>query len=275
MNGADEPRVEIHDALRQDAAAAMGAAGALEEGAPRAFTLDECWSRGRFEASLFAPTDDRSFVWRADFLRDGLPLLPRDRRDRPIDHARFWLDVAAMNGTPQSALQKRVGRDAATVEQILRMAEQQNILFRLPHWTRPGQEPDIGDLVYWTDSGLLHRLFNARVPPEMPEPARGKSYEGFAINALVAAGGLGVRPRVWRRGEDEIDLILEWPERGERWAIEVTYSKAKKLGNGFRRGCEETESTRAIVIQREAGPDGARDIERMSLATALREILTL
>jgi len=275
MNGADEPRVEIHDAVRQDAASAMAAAGAIEEDAPRAFTLEECWARGRFEASLFAPTEERSFAWRAEFIRDGLPLLPRDRRDRPIDPADFWIDVARMNGVPQAALQKRVGRDAATVEQILRIAEQQNILFRLPHWTGMGEEPDISDLIYWTDSGLLHRLLNARVPWDIPEPARGKSYEGFAINALVAAGGLGVRPRVWRRGDDEIDLILEWPERGERWAIEITYSKAKKLGNGFRRGCEATEPTRAFVIQREPDPDGGRDIERMSLETALREILTL
>lgn len=273
MNGADEPRVEIHDALHQNAATAMGPTDALEEGAPRAFTLEECWSRGRFEASLFAPTDDRSFAWRADFIRDGLPLLPRDRRDRPIDPARFWLDVAAMNGTPQKALQKRVGKDVATVEQILRMAEQQNILFRLPHWAGPGQEPDISDLVYWTDSGLLHRLLNVRTPVDMADPARGKSYEGFAINALIAAGGVGVRARVWRRGEDEIDLILEWPESGERWAVEITYSKAKKLGNGFHRGCEATEATRAIVIQREIELGGAQGIERMSLGTVLREIL--
>lgn len=275
MNGADEPRVEIHDALRQDAAGAAGVAGALEEDAPPAFTLDECWSRGRFAASLFAPTDDRSFAWRADFLRDGLPLLPRDRRDRAIDPARFWLEVARMNGAPQTALQKRVGRDAATIERILLMAEQQNILFRLPHWTGPGQEPDLSDLVYWTDSGLLHRLLNARRPANMPEPARGKSYEGFAINALVAAAGVEVRPRVWRREQDEIDLILEWAGNGERWAVEITHADTKAPGDGFDRGCEATAPTRAIIIQRQEKSDQVRGVERMSLTTALHEILTL
>jgi predicted AAA+ superfamily ATPase len=275
MNGAEEPRVAIHDALRREAASAMVGVGEIEEEAARAFTLEECWVRGRFEARLSAPTEDRSFAWRADFIRDGLPLLPRDRRDRLIDPADFWMAVARMNGTPQAALQKRVGRDAATVEQILRMAEQQNILFRLPHWTGPGQAPNLSDLVYWTDSGLLHRLLNARVPGELPDPARGKSYEGFAINALSAAGGVGVRPRVWRRGEDEIDLILEWPGGGERWAIEVTYAETKAPGAGFDRGCEVTQPTRKIIVQRREESDHVRDVERMSLTTALREVLAL
>ena len=70
-----------------------------------------------------------------------------------------------------------------------------------------------------------------------------------------------------------IDLVLEWTGSPERWAIEITSSQTKKLSEGFHRGCEETNPTRAIVIQRKNGPVGGRDgIERMQLMEVLREL---
>lgn len=274
MTAAIEPRVEVHDALRLDIPSALTAVGELQAVALRAFTIEQCWSRGRFEASLFAPTEERSYVWRSGFIRDQLPLLPADRRGRPLDPASFWLEVARYNGEPQAALQKRLGRDAPTLERVLQIAEQQDILYRLPHWTAPGEISKRSDLVYWTDSGLLHRLLNARSPDRLSDRERGKSFEGFAIASLAAAGGPGAKASVWRRGEDEIDLILEWDSSAERWAIEITHSKIKKLGKGFWRGCEETEPTRIIAIQREPGATSdRRGVERMELRDALREVL--
>lgn len=274
MTSGVEPRVRVHDALRSSSLLPDVTPRQIEATSPRSFTIEQCWSRGCFEASLFAPAEERSFAWRGAFLRDWLPLLPLDRRGRTINPATFWLEVARLNGEPQAALQKRLGSDAATLERILQTAEQQNILYRLPHWTAPGEVSARSDLVYWTDSGLLHRLLNARVPEEMGDPARGKSFEGFAINALAIAAGPRARPRVWRRAEDEIDLILEWGNNTERWAIEITYSKTKKLRAGFQRGCEELNPTRLIVVQREAGAVGdARRLDRMRLEDALREVL--
>jgi uncharacterized protein len=120
---------------------------------------------------------------------------------------------------------------------------------------------------------LLHRLLGEREPEAMSDLSRGKSYEGFAIGAVVSAAGLGVTARVWGRGQDEIDLVLEWIGRPERWAIEITSSQTKKLSAGFHRGCEETNPTRAIVIQRTNRPAGGRDgIERMQLIEVLREL---
>ena len=274
MTGASEARVQVHDALRPNFPARGDAAGQVNAIVSRSFTIEQCWSRGRFQASLFAPSDERSYAWRAAFIRDKLPLLPLDRLGRPLDPASFWLEVARFNGEPQVALQKRLGRDTTTLERVLQVAEQQEILYRLAQWTAPGEPSQRSDLVYWTDSGLLHRLLNARVPGEMADPARGKSFEGFAIGALAAAAGPRAKPRVWRRGEDEIDLILEWDGSPERWAIEITYSKIKKLGNGFRRGCDETKPTRAIVVQREPAVMSDRcGVERMPLENVLREIV--
>ena len=236
------------------------------------FTIDECWARGRFEGSLFAPTTERSFAWRGDYIRTRFPLLPRDRKGREIDTHHIWPEIARLNGSPQSALQKALGRDAATVEQVLRIAEQQDILFRLPYWVAPGEASERSPLIYWTDSGLLHRLLDEREPAAMSDLKRGKSYEGFAIGAVVSAAGFAAA-RVWGRGQDEIDLVLEWPGSPERWAIEITSSQTKKLSEGFHRGCEETHPTRAIVIQRKNGLEGGRDgIERMQLIEVLREL---
>lgn len=269
----EEARVQVHEVLGPTLQDAVVSASLTEGTSPRRFTIDECWARGRFEGSLFAPTTERSFAWRGDYIRSRFPLLPRDHKDREIDPNLIWPEIARLNGSPQSALQKALGRDAATVEQVLQIAEQQDILFRLPYWVAPGEASERSPLIYWTDSGLLHRLLGEREPEEMSDLRRGKSYEGFAIGAIVSAAGLGVSARVWGRGQDEIDLVLERSGSPERWAIEITSSQTKKLSAGFHRGREETNPTRAIVIQRQNGPAGGRDgIERMQLIEVLREL---
>jgi hypothetical protein len=64
-------------------------------------------------------------------------LLSRDRKGREVDANNIWPEIARLNGSPQSALQKALRRDTTTVEQVLRIAEQQDILFRLPYWVAP------------------------------------------------------------------------------------------------------------------------------------------
>ena len=153
----EEARVQVHEVLRPRLQDAVASANLTEGASQPRFTIDECWARGRFVGSLFAPTTERSFAWRGDFIRTRFPLLPRDRKGREIDTNRIWPEIARLNGSPQSALQKALGRDTATVEQVLRIAEQQDILFRLPYWLAPDEASERSPLIYWTDSGLLHR----------------------------------------------------------------------------------------------------------------------
>jgi hypothetical protein len=266
-------RVQAHEVLRPRFLDSASEAIASQSSSLPFFRLEDCWLRGCYAGSLFAPSDERSFAWRGDFVRDNLPLLPLDRHDNPIEPDSLWNKVAQLNGSSQTAFQRRLGLDAQTLERVMCIAEQQDVLHRLSYWTHAGQTTERLPLVYLSDSGLLHRLLGERSPEIMSDPQRGKSYEGFVIGSLIAAAGVGATARVWGRGQDEIDLILDWPGGAERWAIEITYSQHKRLSPGFHRGYEETEATRAIVIQGRRGEARSRgDIERMRLTDALREI---
>lgn len=273
MKPVGERRVQVTGALRSRS---TGAGAAPSQTAPfqsRRFTLEQYWMRGSYEGSLFAPNDERSFAWRGDFIRERFPMLPQDRFGRPIEPDPLWSIVAQFNGTPQSALQRRLKLDASTLEQVLQIGEQQDLLYRLPYWKLPDQPAEQAPLVYLSDSGLLHRLLDERLPDSLAEPIRGKSYESFAISALVSVAGPGVMARVWARGQDEIDLVLEWTGSTECWAIEITRSKTKKLSPGFHRGLEEIGASRAVVVQGNSGLDGGRDgIERLQLIDLLQEV---
>ena len=273
MSGEGYRRFRAHEVLRPRLRDVADAPINGKDALLRQFTLEDCWLRGGYEGSLLAPTDERSFAWRGDFIRDNLPLLPQDRRGRSIDSSSLWSTVATLNGSSQVAIQRRLGLDAAKLERLLQVAEQQDLLFRLPYWAPRGQTTELLPLVYLSDTGLLHRLLGERMPRTMAGRLRGKSYEGFVIAALITAAGDGATARVWARGQDEIDLILEWAGGAKRWAIEITYSQTKRLSSGFYRGCEETGATRAIVVQgKVVGSIGPDDAERMPLINALREV---
>jgi hypothetical protein len=57
----EEARVQVHEVLRPTLQDALGSANQAEGTSSRRFTIDECWARGRFQGSLFAPTTERSF----------------------------------------------------------------------------------------------------------------------------------------------------------------------------------------------------------------------
>lgn len=49
------------------------------------------------------------------------------------------------------------------------------------------------------------------------------------IAALTGAAGMAVRARGYRIGQDEIDLVLNWPQSRSPWAIEISASEEKAL----------------------------------------------
>jgi hypothetical protein len=77
-------------------------------------------------------------------------------------------------------------------------------------------------------------------------------------------------------GQDEVDLVLDWPLSRRPWAIEISTSRNKLLSPGNWRAFEEAEAERLIIV--DAGPEGrgrrVRGEEPMQLIEALREVRT-
>lgn len=77
-------------------------------------------------------------------------------------------------------------------------------------------------------------------------------------------------------GQDEIDLVLDWPLSQRPWAIEISTSRNKLLSAGNWRAFEEVGAERLIIV--DAGPERrsrrVRGEEPMRLIEALREVRT-
>lgn len=181
-----------------------------------------------------------------------------------------------MNGQGLDKLQRTLRLDGATLARAVAVAEQRGLLFPLPFWTRPDATDAPPPLRYWRDSALVADLQRRRENVSRVKGWNEKRWEGFVIAALIGAAGTAVRARGYRMGQDEIDLVLDWPLTRRPWAIEISASRNKRLSLGNWRAFEEAEAERLIVV--DAGPEGrsrrARGEEPMRLIEALREVRT-
>jgi len=242
----------------------------------RPFTLAQHFTRGGYTGSLYAGSALRAKQWRERWLREGLPLLPLDHRDSVIEPARFWPLLAELNGQGLGKVQRALRLDNATLARAVAVVEQRGLLFQLPLWTPPDATDAPPPLRYWRDSALVADLQPRRENDSLVRVWREKRWEGFVIAALAGAAGIAVRARGYRIGQDEIDLILDWPQSRRPWAIEISVSRNKQLSPGNWRAFEEVEAERLIVV--DAGLEGrsrrARGEEPMRLLEALREVRT-
>ncbi len=242
----------------------------------RPFTLAQHFMRGGCTGSLYAGSALRARQWRERWLREGLPLLPLDQRDSIIEAAQFWPLLAELNGKGLGKVQRALRLDSATLARAVAVAEQRGLLFPLPFWTPPDATDAPPPLRYWRDSALVADLQRRREHASRVKGWDEKRWEGFVIAALAGAAGMAVRARGYRMGQDEIDLVLDWPRSRRPWAIEISASRSKRLSPGNWRAFEETEAERLIVV--DAGQAGrsrrARGEEAMRLIEALREVRT-
>jgi len=242
----------------------------------RPFTLAQHFTRGGYTGSLHAGSAQRARQWREQWRREGLPLLPLDQRDSIIEPGQFWPLLAELNGQELGKVQRVLRLDSATLARSVALAEQRGLLFPLPFWTPPDVTNAPFPLRYWRDSALVADLQRRRELVSRISGWDEKRWEGFVIAALTGAAGMAVRARGYRIGQDEIDLVLNWPQSSRPWAIEISASRRKKLSPGNWRAFEEIEADRLIIV--DAGPERrarrVRGEEPMRLIEAMREVRT-
>lgn len=236
-----------------------------EVGADR---LNDLWLRGGFPDSFGAPDDRASLDWRTDFLRTYL------ERDIPalgprIPAAtlrRFWTMLAHAQGglLNAAALAEGLGVSGQTVGRYLDLLVDLMLVRRLPPWHgNVGKRLVKSPKVYVRDSGLVHALLGLG-PREalLGHPVVGPSWEGFCLEALIAAAPPGTEPYFYRTSAGaEIDLVLRTP-RGTTWAIEVKRASAPRVSRGFHLAAADIAADRRLLVHA-----GTRDLP---LADGLR-----
>lgn len=228
--------------------------GPLDAGEVPAESLDRLWVRGGFPESFLAQDDEASLRWREDFVRTYLERdIPQLGPRIPAETLRrLWTMLAHNQGGLLNAAQlaRGLGVSGATVGHYLDLMVDLLLVRRLPpRLANVGKRLVRSPKVYVRDSGVVHALLGlADKEAVLGHPAAGASWEGLAIESLVAAAGRRAEASFYRTsGGAEVDLIIGWPD-GREWAIEVKRTIAPKVERGMRSALADIAPQRAFVV---------------------------
>lgn len=216
--------------------------------------LDTLWQRGGFPDSFLAPSNQVSLRWRQDFIRTYLerdiPLLgPRIPAETL---RRFWTMLAHHQGGLFNAAQlsRALGVDGKTIATYLDLMVDLLLVRRLEPWfSNIGKRLVKSPRIFVRDSGILHALLGLADQEQiLAHPIAGASWEGFAIETLVANAPYGTEPNFYRTAAGaEIDLLLTLP--GNRlWAIEIKRSLTPKVERGFHNASVDLQPEKRFVV---------------------------
>jgi predicted AAA+ superfamily ATPase len=104
--------------------------------------------------------------------------------------------------------------------------------------------------VYVRDCGLVHALLGIEGREGLlAHPVAGGSWEGLAVESLIAAASGGTEAYFFRSsGGAEIDLLLKRPGERRPWAIEIKRGLAPKVERGFHSACEAVKPLQRRVV---------------------------
>lgn len=240
---------------------------------------ERLWLRGGFPMSYLAPDDSASLTWRKDFIRTYLerdvaefgPRIPATVLER------LWTMLAHHQGAllNASALAHALEVSPQSVTRYIDLLVDLLLVRRLPPLrANVGKRLVKAPKVYVRDSGLVHALLGIPSLDALAgHPVVGRSWEGFAVETLLAALRWPSLASFYRTsGGAEIDLVIDFGT-GERWAIEVKRSLAPKVSRGFHSACEDVGPARAFVVH--AGDDRfpiSRSVEGVGLRQLALEL---
>jgi uncharacterized protein len=212
---------------------------------PAGISLEQLWVRGGFPDSLLAVSDLASLNWRTDFIRSYLERdVPMFAPRMPAETiGRLWTMLANGQGSllNQARLASSLGVSAPTVGRYIDLLADLLLVRRLRPWLGNANKRLVkSPKVYVRDSGLVHGLIElGSLNAILGHSIAGPSWEGFAIETIIAAVGERVTPFFYRSEHGaEIDLVLE---RGGKpiAAIEIKRSSAPVVSKGFRIACDD------------------------------------
>jgi predicted AAA+ superfamily ATPase len=217
--------------------------------------LEPLWLRGGFPDSLLAPSDAASLRWRVDFIRTYLERdIPQLGPRIPAETLRrLWTMLAHQQGglLNAAALARALAVDGKTVASYLDLLVDLLLVRRLSPWHGNVRKRLVkAPKVYVRDSGLVHALLGVGDREALlSHPVAGGSWEGLAIESLIAAAPMGTDASFFRTSAGaEIDLLLKLPGQRKPWAIEIKRGLAPQIERGYHLACNEVRPQRRVVV---------------------------
>ena len=226
----------------------------VSEVPPDSDLLATLFLRGGYPRAFLAASDRQSFRRRRDLVRTYLqrevawlsPRLPAETLGR------LWTMLAHSQGALLNAsrLAGSLGVSANTVARYLDTLTDLLLIRRLPPLAANiGKRLVKAPKIYLRDSGLVHALLNLpSLDAVASHPVVGTSFEGFAIENLLAAAPDLTHASFFRTaGGAEMDLVLDLPG-GTRWAVEIKWARSPSPTRGFHFARETLRPDRCFLL---------------------------
>ena len=199
----------------------------------------ELWLRGGFPRAFLAPDREASGLWRDNFVRTFLERdIPQLGISVPAETLRrFWTMIAHYHGQVWNGAEfaRSIGATQATARRYLDILAGVFMVRVLPPWLANLKKRQMkAPKVYLRDTGLLHTLLGLTEEDELAgHPKVGASFEGFAIEQVLAALDAGGHAHYWAtHGGAELDLLIE--RRGKRHGFECKLADAPGVTRSMR-----------------------------------------
>lgn len=212
------------------------------------------WLRGGYPLSFTASSAPASLEWRQAFIATHL------ERDMPQlgvripsgQLRRFWEMLAHSQGQLWNGVKiaAGLGVTAPVVRRYLDVLQETFMVRELEPWSLNVKKRLVkAPKIYVRDSGLVHALLGlGTLDQVLAHPVAGGSWEGWAIEQVLAGASDGVRPYFYRtHAGAEVDLVLV---RGDRpvAAIEFKRSRSPEATRGLREAMKDLGLKQSWVI---------------------------
>ena len=188
------------------------------------------WLRGGFPRAYLAPDVKKSALWRDNFLRTFLERdIPQLGITVPAETLRrFWTMIAHYHGQIWNAAEfaRALGASEPTARRYLDILAGAFMVRALPPWFENLKKRQVkSPKLYVRDTGLLHTLLGLpREADVAGHPKIGASFEGFAIEQLLAAFGAGNAYFWATHAGAELDLLITLS--GKRYGFDCKHADA-------------------------------------------------
>ncbi len=239
--------------------------------------LVRLWVRGGFPDPFLAKSDAAAARWRLSLIRTYLERdIPQFGVRIPAETLnRFWTMLAHRQGGVLNAsrLARSMDVSVPAVGRYVDLLVDLMLVRRLqPYFANVGKRLIKSPKVYLRDSGLLHTLLGLTTFDDvLGHPIAGPSWEGFAVENLIAAAPFGTIPWFYRtQAGAEIDLLLQLPDQ-QLWAIEIKRSSTPRTSRGFELAAGDLNATRRIVVY---SGDEEFPLSKTTTAAPLQAVMT-
>ena len=216
--------------------------------------VEKLWVRGGFPRSYLADSNQKSYLWRQNyintFLEQDIPNL--GFRVPPPQLRRFWMMLANHHGQVfnSSAFGASLGVSNHTARNYLDILVGTFMVRYLEPWFENLEKRQVkSPKIYFRDSGILHNLLNIGNEDQLFRNLKiGASWEGFALEEVIRYAQAEPGECFFWSTQSNAELDLFIIKFGKRLGFEFKYADSSKVTKSMRIALQDLRLDQLFII---------------------------